>query len=81
VCLDGGFKRGNDMKVYFSYLNYRHYKMIFRNYLIINMINDHIILQKYLIYFKKTFNIVRNLKIKVSFSLPSTTKHSIQTHS
>jgi len=28
------------------------------------MINDHIVLQKHLIYFKKTFYIVRNLKNK-----------------
>jgi len=41
------------------------------------MINDHIILQKHLIYFEKTFYIVRNLKTK---SQPSSPKLSIQTH-
>ena len=34
------------------------------------MINDYIILQKHLIYFKKTFYIVRNLKIKSESSPP-----------
>ena len=33
------------------------------------MINDHIILQKHLIYFKKTFYIVHNLKNKSEKSL------------
>jgi len=41
------------------------------------MINDYIILQKHLIYLKKTFYVVRNLKIK---SEPSPPKPSIQTH-
>jgi len=30
VCLDGGFKRGREGRAYFSFLNYGHYKMIFR---------------------------------------------------
>jgi len=41
------------------------------------MINDLIILQEHLIYFKETFYIVRNLKNK---SEPSPPKPSIQTH-
>jgi len=44
------------------------------------MINDHIIHQKYLIYFKKTFYIVRNLKNKSEPPFPSPPKPSIQTH-
>jgi len=30
VCLDGGFRRGREERAYFSFLNYGHYKMIFR---------------------------------------------------
>lgn len=41
------------------------------------MINNFIILQKHLIHFKKTFFIVRSLKIKIE---PSSPKPSIQTH-
>ncbi len=41
------------------------------------MINNHIILQKHLMYFRKTFYIVRNLKNK---SESSPLKPSIQTH-
>jgi len=42
-----------------------------------NMINDHIILQIHLIYFRKTFYIVQNWKSK---SEPSPPKPLIQTH-
>jgi len=41
------------------------------------MTNNYIILQKHLIYFKKTFYIVHNLKNKNESSPP---KPSIQTH-
>ena len=41
------------------------------------MINDHVILQSHLIYFRKTCYIVRNLKKKSKFSPP---KPSIQIH-
>jgi len=32
VCLDGGFRRGRDVIVYSHFLNYGHYKMIFRKF-------------------------------------------------
>jgi len=38
------------------------------------MINDHIIIQKHLIYFKKTFHIVRNLKNKSELFPPFPSK-------
>jgi len=30
VYLNGGFRRGRERRVYFSFLNYRHYKMILK---------------------------------------------------
>jgi len=30
VCLDGGFRRGREGRVYFSFLNYGHYEMFFK---------------------------------------------------
>jgi len=30
VCLDEGFRRGREGRVYFSFLNYGHYKMFFK---------------------------------------------------
>jgi len=29
VCLDGGFRRGREGRVYLSFLNYGHYEMFF----------------------------------------------------
>jgi len=30
MCLDGGFRRGKEGRVHFSFLNYRHYEMSFK---------------------------------------------------
>jgi len=30
VCLDGGFRRGREGRIYFSFLNYGHYEMFFK---------------------------------------------------
>jgi len=44
--------RGEEGRIYFSFLNYGHYEMFFKK-LTYNMINDHIILQSHIIYFRK----------------------------
>jgi len=31
MCLDGGFRREREVRVHFSFLNYRHYEMFFKN--------------------------------------------------
>ena len=69
-----GLGGGREGWVYFSFLNYRHYEIFYKMF---NMINDHIILQSHLIYFRKTCYIVRNLKTKSKPSPPF--HHSFRT--